>query len=856
MAINVNRLLILLLIFLGIVCYGTARKDSLQDKASKYYNIAVNQVSDNGEWLVATKVYRRNYDTAMVMRTHKSGVKAVIGTLTKMTQYSFVKDDQLLASGQGRAVLWNLNTGKKKEVKISSDHHEAENITQSGVLEKGEKYFLLTKDSVLHLYNARSELLTAIGGVQYFRVDKSGTKLFIVKKTGHKTELICYADKKLSSLYKTSDAMTSMEEIPSGNLLIVKEKIKRGTSNEGRFQKVVFVDVLKGELMFPDIGEAAQSEYLRFTEIQNGKKIMITGIKHIPAEKGTVDIWYGNDGNLEAKEEGTSVLRYWMWEKGGNTIKKVPSDRFSMVVSLDSPNYFLMFNRDELQNYTTLFPLIHAYIYDLKNDSYKDLGIMQAEISVSNGGAYFLYKNTDERWVLVNMKTFDMLPLVKEDLKKAFFSPDGQTIFFESSSDLWKYDIKTGRFTALNMDHNNEVKILTKKENDLYPETGYNFRKSTVDVNLPVLLSVTKKGSIEKAFFKWDNGRLKKIMASSKSNITWYKTGQSLDDAVYVEESLHYPPRMVYKETGKENASVIFQSNTQDTTSALIRRDIISFKNTDNQPLKGLLYYPIGYTEDKKYPMIVHIYEVQSRNPNQYLSPLNNFPVGFDIKKLLEQGYFVYLPDIVNGSLGVGWSALDCVESSLDALKDHPNVDLGNVGLIGHSFGGYRTNFIATRSNRFKTYISGAGAADLTRMYFSYNETSSTPFYWQFEEGQYNMHSSFAENKKLYVENNPIENVHKVSAPILLWTGMEDKRIVWDQTMEFYIGLKRNKKGVVALFYPGEAHVFTTGSEAEKDLALKIQDWWDYFLKGKKQIPWIEKQMKNSPSTFVFYKNN
>ncbi|NML70769.1 S9 family peptidase [Chryseobacterium sp. RP-3-3] len=843
MAININRLLILLLIFLGMVCYGTARKDSLQDKASKYYNIAVNQVSDDGKWIVATKVYRHNYDTAVVLATGRSAVKSLVGTLSKKYQYSFVKGSQLLALGQGKAIMWNLLTGTKKELMALADNNDTGNIKQSGIMEKGQKYFLQTSDSVLHIYNAKSALLERVDRVQYFIVGSSESVLYIVKKSGRETQLIKYSGNKLSVVYTTPGIIRSIEEMPSGNLLIVKGEMKSRSDRDARSQKVVFVDVRTGKTVFPDIGEIPQSEYLRFTEIQNGRGIMITGIKHIPAEKGTVDIWYGNDGNLEAKEEGTSVLRYWMWEKDGNTIKKVPSDRFSTVVSLDSPNYFLMFNRGELQNYTTLFPLIHAYIYDLKNDSYKDLGIMQAEISVANGGGYFLYKNTDERWVLVNRKTFDTLPLMKEDLKKASFSPDGQTIFFESSSDLWKYNIKTGRFTALNIDHSNEVKILTKKENDLYPETGYNFRKSILDVNLPVLLSVTKKGSIEKTFFKWDKGRLEKIMTSSSSNITWYKTGHSLDDAVYVEESLHYPPRIVYKETGKENERVIFQSNTQDKTSALIRRDIVSFKNTDDQPLKGLLYYPIGYTEDKKYPMVVHIYEVQSRNPNQYLSPLNNFPVGFDIKKLLEEGYFVYLPDIVNGSLGVGWSALDCVESSLNALKDHPNVDLSNVGLIGHSFGGYRTNFIATRSHRFKTYISGAGAADLTRMYFSYNYTSSTPFYWQFEEGQYNMHSSFAENKKLYVENNPIENVHKVSVPILLWTGMEDKRIVWDQTMEFYIGLKRNKKDVVALFYPGEAHVFTTGSEAEKDLALKIQDWWDYFLKGKKQIPWINKQM-------------
>ncbi|WP_426478108.1 prolyl oligopeptidase family serine peptidase [Chryseobacterium sp. CBSDS_008] len=844
MAININRLLILILILLAVVCYGKVHLDSLKDDRSKYYNIAVNKVSDDGKWVVATKVYRNNYDTAVVLAAGRSVLRTQVGTLTKKHQFSFVKDGQLLALGQGKAMLWNLTTGIQKELKADPSGSGSENIIQSGVMEKGEKYFLQTGESVLHIYNAKSALLQRIEGVQYFRECSSESVLYIVKKSGRETQLVKYSGNKLSIVYTTPGIIRSMEETPSGSFLILKEETSVAGDSNSPSQKAVFVDTKKAELMFLDIGWVRQEEYLRFTEIQNGKAIMITGITHIPTEKGTVDIWYGNDGNLEAKQEGSFQTRYWIWKKEGNEVRRVSSKRFSTVVSLDNPNYFLMFNKDELQNYSTLFPPVHGYLYDLKKDTYEDLGAMQAEVSVSDSGNHFVYKNREDLWVLVDTGTLRRVVLMKKDLKKGYFSPDGKTIIFESSNDLWKYDIETEKFTALNIDQENEVKVITKDETDLYPESGYNFKRSVMDLGAPMLLLITRKGTIEKTFLKWEKGRIKTLMASSSSNITWHKTDESLNKAVYVEESLNEPPRIVYKEMGKEKGNIVFQSNTHDKISTLIRRDIISFKNKEGTSLKGLLYYPIRYTEGKKYPMVVHIYEVQSRNPNQYLSPLNNFPVGFSIRKLLEEGYFVYLPDIVNESEGVGWSALDCVESSLNALQNHAEVDLMNVGLIGHSFGGYRTDFIATHSSRFKTYISGAGASDLTRMYFSYNETSLTPFYWQFEEGQYNMHASYAENKKIYNENNPIENVHKVNAPMLLWTGKEDKRIVWDQTMEFYIGLKRNKKDVVALFYPGEAHVFTTGSKAEKDLEVRIQDWLDYFLKGKMGMSWIEKQIK------------
>ncbi|WP_395973926.1 prolyl oligopeptidase family serine peptidase [Chryseobacterium cucumeris] len=846
MAININKLIILLLILLGMVCYGQVCRDSLEDESSQYYNIAVNKVSDDSKWIVATKVYRNNYDTAVVLAAGRSGVKSLVGTLTNKYQYSFVKGNQLLALGQGKALLWNLATGMQKEVKTGREGSDSGSIIQCGIMEKGQKYFVQTSDSILHIYNAKSELLERVERVQYFRLSGSVSALYIVKKEGRENQLVRYSGDKVERVYSTSGMIRSIEETPSGKLMILKEEVSSGgnAGTESKSQKIVFVDTANLELLYPDIGEIKQEEYLRFTEIQKGKAVMITGMTHIAAEKGTVDIWYGNDGNLEAKQEGSFVKRYWIWQKDEGKVIKVPSDRFTTVASLNNSDYFLMFNRDELQNYSTLFPLIHGWFYNMKKNTYEDLGIMQAEVSVSDRGNHFVYKNKEGIWILLDTETLNRVALEKKDLTKAYFSKDGKTIYFETSSDLWRYEINNGKFTALTIDKENEVRVVTKDETDLYPETGYNFRRSILDINAPVLLSLTRKGTIEKTFLKWHKGKVETLMASSGSNITWYKTDGMLNKAIYVEESLHKPPGIVYKEIGHPKGDVIFQSNPQDKTSALISMEIISFKNKEEISLKGLLYYPIGYTEGKKYPMVVHIYEVQSRNPNQYLSPLNNFPVGFSIKKLLEEGYFVYLPDIVNGVSGVGLSALDCVESSLDALENHPGVDLRNVGLIGHSFGGYRTNFIAGHSHRFKTYISGAGASDLTRMYFSYNETSSTPFYWQFEEGQYNMDASFAENKKLYMDNNPIDNVHLVSAPMLLWTGMEDKRIVWDQTIELYIGLKRNKKDVVALLYPGEGHVFTTGSLAEKDLEIRIRDWWDYFLKGKRGIPWIEKQMK------------
>jgi len=58
--------------------------------------------------------------------------------------------------------------------------------------------------------------------------------------------------------------------------------------------------------------------------------------------------------------------------------------------------------------------------------------------------------------------------------------------------------------------------------------------------------------------------------------------------------------------------------------------------------------------------------------------------------------------------------------------------------------------------------------------------------------------------------------------------------------MAFYIALRRNGKNVIALFYKGEGHGLQN-PDAQCDLTCRILDWFDYFLKDKKDIEWISK---------------
>lgn len=834
-------------IFLGMIlietsCFATVTTDSLKDDA-KFYTISLLKASESGHWLVASKMYKNNNDTVVVLGTQKSYSKSVVATFTKMNQFSFLKGDRLLASGNGMAILYDLKTGWREKCDVTFQGTKKD-IKESGMINDGQEYYLLTNDGILNIYNSANTLTYQIDSVNGLKINNLKSQLFIIKTLDVGEQIIQYSNGRLTDIYRTSNLIRQSEFSYSGNFLLLKEEIIEQNTPTAGHQKIVFMNVENGTVEFPDIPALDRKDFVRFTEIQDGKAMMVTSIEHIPVSEKTVDIWYGNDGNLEEKQYGEFKYRYWIWKASDQSTYRIPKDQFSVHFSLDNPDYFIAFNGDELQNYNTLFPMINAYLYDRKNNQYRNLGVMYPEIITSSNGEYFLYRNKEDFWTLVHLENSFTKQLPKKGLRRPRFSSDSQSVIFESDTSLWQYYILEDEMTEVDYSKDYQLKMVTKRDKNLYPQSGYEFFSRSIDLTNPNFVMASKKGSPEQIFLNWKNGKLEKILHVADSNIKWAELNNSQDYYFYVEESLHIPPRIMYKDRKRREAKIIFESNKHDHSSSLIRRDIKEYKSSTGQILKGILYYPIGYHRNKKYPMVVHIYEIQSKNANQYLSPLNSFPIGFSIRKLLEEGYFVYLPDIVNDSKGVGYSALHCVNKAMDAVKQTPGINMDQVGLIGHSFGGYLTNFIATHSDRFKAYVSGAGAADIIRMYFSYNYTSLSPFYWQFEEGQYKMHTSFANDKKLFTDNNPIQNVENVNAPVLLWTGKNDQRIVWDQTMEFYIGLKKNNKEVIALFYPGQAHSFTAGSKAEMDLALKILNWWDYFLKGNKNFPWIQKQIK------------
>lgn len=107
------------------------------------------------------------------------------------------------------------------------------------------------------------------------------------------------------------------------------------------------------------------------------------------------------------------------------------------------------------------------------------------------------------------------------------------------------------------------------------------------------------------------------------------------------------------------------------------------------------------------------------------------------------------------------------------------------------------------------------------------------------------MKGSFVNQRQKYLDNNPIYAASNINAPMLLWAGTADTNVDPQESISIFNVLRKYRKHVVLLNYRNENH--SLGKvPAQKDLSIRILEWFDYHLYGKKDVDWINKQMKDA----------
>jgi dipeptidyl aminopeptidase/acylaminoacyl peptidase len=268
--------------------------------------------------------------------------------------------------------------------------------------------------------------------------------------------------------------------------------------------------------------------------------------------------------------------------------------------------------------------------------------------------------------------------------------------------------------------------------------------------------------------------------------------------------------------------------------------ELIEFTTTDNNLRRGILYRPQNFDPTKKYPVIVDYYERLSDRRNLYLPPeLSND--GINIPWFVSKGYLVFCPDIIGEKTAPGPTALYTVEGAAQKLSTLNFVDSTKIGLCGHSFGGYETNYIITHSTRFAAAVSSSGYADLFSFAVSFNPKGAGDNYQIFwaELGQGRIGYSLWERPDLYVANSALHLADKTTTPVMMMANENDGAVSADEGKRFFMALRRFNKPAWLFMYPNEDH--SLGQEINKiDYTQKLEDFYGHYLKNAEMPEWMQ----------------
>lgn len=254
--------------------------------------------------------------------------------------------------------------------------------------------------------------------------------------------------------------------------------------------------------------------------------------------------------------------------------------------------------------------------------------------------------------------------------------------------------------------------------------------------------------------------------------------------------------------------------------------------------LNGLLVKPAGFDASQKYPLIVNFYEKLSDGLHQHRAPSFGrsqiSPVQY-----ASRGYVVFMPDIPYRIGYPGESAYDAILSGVTYLIQRGGIDAKRMALQGHSWGGYQTMYLLTRTNLFKCAEAGAAVGNMTSAYGGIRWESGLSRHFQYEHQQSRIGGSLWEKPLNYIENSPLFNLHKVETPVLLLHNDKDGAVPFEQGIELFTGLRRLQKPTWLLNYNEEPH-WPVKLPNRIDFQTRMQQFFDHYLLGEPQPRWMK----------------
>ncbi|MDM1460853.1 prolyl oligopeptidase family serine peptidase [Myroides odoratimimus] len=834
-----------LIIYISIILSTLFIKESsAQGKKNDFFNdptwssLSPAALSPDGQWAVVSKKYNKN------PRPNKT---YFINTTTKekkdFTHFSnfyksFLNKGIVVGNIKKDLAIFSLNQNDSLLIKEIAKFDTNVELNLLFTLKNNSEFSIVKLSE--NLKKIKTELsLQAID--KYYLSPNSNTLVVVTKQK----ELV-----QINLKDFTLNKITDLKD----NIKILKWNINQDGFVIHIDNKLHIIDLNSKKIGVIDITEDKDIDNLKLSFFLNNDLFVSYQFNsdEIIPESEYLDIWQGNSRQLlpsDFKTKYKKIYKAFVYKNKQDTITSLERKIDKDYLNIGIPGYLLSYNYFKDIYFDSYFPPIEYSLYDIdKQKNVISLSMTsQSPFYPSIDGKHILYpvNYTKDKWEVLNIKTLEKHSFDTDNLTKGFspmWSQDSKTVFYAYNGNLHSYNLenrKTINLTQFKKTDKVHIGRLTNKES--IPSYAF-----YIGANKPFYFIATQENN--KTIYMFDKQKITPIYTTN-TNLSLTPTSNKTfsndhNTVLFTIEDYNLPTKILAIKNKKVNT--LIESDINKDLYKWRKRVDFTFTDKFNKSLNGYLFYPKNYDPKKKYPMIVQVYDLKLvSDPDVFSIPVHiDSDSGFNSSLLTENEYFVLSAQTYVTEEGPGVSAVDCVTNAVNkSLEIEPTIDKDNLGLIGHSFGGYKSSAVSVLTDIFKASVSGAGVHDfIGGMMFRYSYYRRMPDWFMAEKSQSNMMVRFSEDPQKYYNNSPILNAYKTKTAILLFTGLQDNNVDWENTRKMFIALKREQKPVIALFYKNVNHGFSLSTPMEKnDISKRVLDWFDYHLKNKKNIPWIKK---------------
>lgn len=414
----------------------------------------------------------------------------------------------------------------------------------------------------------------------------------------------------------------------------------------------------------------------------------------------------------------------------------------------------------------------------------------------------------------------------------AGWTADDKALLLYDQYDLWQFDPE-GAKAPVNLTKDGR----TAKRS--YHQVALDKEARTIDLSQPQLLvafdEVTKGYAYYEA--RLDGKSTPKKLIGGDYMLRTIEKAKNTNDVIYTIENYAQYPDLHHSTTAFKQSVKLTDGIAQQGKYTWGTAELISFISLDGRKVEGVIYKPANFDPNKKYPLIVNFYEKNSETLHNYRMPEPHRST-IDYHYYNSNGYVVFNPDIHYRDGYPGESCYNCVLPGVQYMINTGYIDEKKIGACGHSWGGYQTAYLATRTNLFVAFESGAPVVNMFSAYGGIRWGSGLARAFQYEHTQSRQGGTPWTHPMRYFTNSALFSMDKVQTPILIMHNDADGHVPWYQGIEFFVAMKRLGKTCWMLNYTGEPH-WPTKMPNKKDFQTRMAQFFDHYLKGAPMPKWM-----------------